>query len=230
MKKKIIYLILAAAIAAISMPVTAYAAGWKKDAAGWWWQNDDGSWPADSWQWLDGNQDGISECYYFNSDGYMLVDTRTPDHYDVNADGAWIVNGAIQTRGQSQGQNRSPGQQILDLVNQERRKAGVGSLSWDEAVAVCADVRAEEITRLFEHERPDGSRFYTVFDEYGVYREALGENIAEGQPTPQAVMEDWMNSPGHKANILNPNFHKLGVGFYQGSEGYQRYWVQLFTS
>lgn len=78
--------------------MTVFAAGWQQNATGWWWQNDDGSWPANSWQWLDGNGDGVAECYYFDGNGYMLANTTTPDGYTVNADGAWTVNGVVQTK------------------------------------------------------------------------------------------------------------------------------------
>ena len=59
--KKMIRLVIAAAAATISMSATAYAAGWQHNATGWWWQNEDGTWPAGSWQWLDGNRDGVAE-------------------------------------------------------------------------------------------------------------------------------------------------------------------------
>ena len=75
-----------------------YAGEWKQDTNGWWWQNDDGSYPINCWQWLDGNKDGISECYFFGLDGGLFVDTTTPDGYTVNADGAWIVDDIVQTR------------------------------------------------------------------------------------------------------------------------------------
>lgn len=86
------------AVMAISMSSTAFAAGWQKDNTGWWWQNDNGSYPSNTWQWVDGNNDGVSECYYFNGNGYMLANTTTPDGYVVNADGAWVVNGVVQTK------------------------------------------------------------------------------------------------------------------------------------
>ena len=60
---------------------------------------DDGSYPTNTWQWNDGNGDGVSESYYFNENGYMLANTVTPDNYTVNADGAWTVNGVVQTSG-----------------------------------------------------------------------------------------------------------------------------------
>lgn len=75
---------------------TALASGWKQDTVGWWWQNEDGTYPVNCWQLLDGNKDGVSEWYYFGADGYMLADTTTPDGYQVNADGAWIENGVVQ--------------------------------------------------------------------------------------------------------------------------------------
>lgn len=86
------------AVMAISMSSTALAAGWQRDNTGWWWQNDNGSYPSNTWQWLDGNHDGVAECYYFDGNGYCLMNTQTPDGYTVNADGAWVVNGAVQTQ------------------------------------------------------------------------------------------------------------------------------------
>lgn len=95
--KKIVALLMTAAIA-LGTATTSFAASWQQNATGWWWQNDDGTWPSNSWQWLDGNGDGVAECYYFGPDGYMLANTTTPDGYQVNADGAWVVNGAVQTQ------------------------------------------------------------------------------------------------------------------------------------
>lgn len=86
------------AVMAISMSSTAFAAGWQKDSTGWRWQNDNGSYSSNAWQWIDGNHDGIAECYYFDGNGYCLMNTQTPDGYSVNADGAWAVNGVVQTQ------------------------------------------------------------------------------------------------------------------------------------
>lgn len=95
MKKKIMTAALTAAMA-MAMGITAFAGQWNSNSTGWWWTNDDGSYPAAEWRWLDGNKDGIFECYYFGADGYMLSDTTTPDGYTVNSDGAWTVNGGVQ--------------------------------------------------------------------------------------------------------------------------------------
>lgn len=70
----------------------AFAGQWKLDNNGWWYQNDDSSYPVNSWQWIDG------KCYYFNTSGYCLINTVTPDGYTVDETGAWIVNGVVQTQ------------------------------------------------------------------------------------------------------------------------------------
>lgn len=95
--KKMVALVMAMTMV-VGSNMTVFAAGWQQNTTGWRWQNDDGSWHANGWQWLDGNGDGVAECYYFNGDGYMLANTTTPDGYTVNADGAWSVNGEIQTK------------------------------------------------------------------------------------------------------------------------------------
>lgn len=73
-----------------------YAGTWEKDANGWFWVNDDGTYPQNTWQWLDGNRDGIAECYYFDASGYCITGTVTPDGYLVDENGSWILNGTVQ--------------------------------------------------------------------------------------------------------------------------------------
>lgn len=97
MRKRILTA-LVAMVMATAMSLTAFAGTWQKDSVGWWWENDDSSYPVSSWQWLDGDKDGVAECYYFNEAGYMLANTITPDGYQVNANGAWVVDGAVQTK------------------------------------------------------------------------------------------------------------------------------------
>ena len=89
-----------AAVAAFSsiMVSSAWAGTWKQNNVGWWFDNGNGTYPASTWQWIDGNNDGIAECYYFDRAGYMLANTSTPDGYQVNASGAWVQNGAVQTK------------------------------------------------------------------------------------------------------------------------------------
>ena len=118
--------------------------------------------------------------------------------------------------------------QVLKLVNQERAKAGLSALTTNSTLTAAANKRAQETAKSFSHTRPDGSSFSTVLKEYGISYRMSGENIAYGQKTPQEVVTGWMNSEGHRANILNGSFGKIGIGVYK-SNGVI-YWSQLFTN
>lgn len=89
---------IAALCMTVSMTMTAFGGQWMQDNSGWWYQNDDGSYPASSWQWIDGNSDGVAERYYFDANGYCLINTWTPDGQLVDANGAWLVGSAVQTQ------------------------------------------------------------------------------------------------------------------------------------
>lgn len=99
MKKNFVKVLTLATLLSTFYPLTSFAGEWKSDNNGWWYQNDDGSYPKNTWQWIDGNKDGVSESYYFNENGYLLTNT-TKDGCTVNGDGAWTVNGVVQTQGQ----------------------------------------------------------------------------------------------------------------------------------
>ncbi|MEA5058166.1 MAG: CAP domain-containing protein [Anaerotignum propionicum] len=114
-------------------------------------------------------------------------------------------------------------QKVVDLVNAERAKAGLGALTIDTKVTAAAQVRAKEVQTSFSHTRPDGRSCFTALDEANASYRGAGENIALGQKTPEQVMNDWMNSEGHRANIMNPNFKYIGVGVDGNA------WTQLFT-
>ena len=101
------------AACALGTTTEAQAGQWKKDTTGYWWQNDDGSYPTSSWHWLDGNGDGISECYYFDGNGYMAANTTTPDGYTVDGSGAWVVDGVVQTQ---TSQNQAAQEQTSDTA------------------------------------------------------------------------------------------------------------------
>ena len=125
-------------------------------------------------------------------------------------------------------ENASFVRQVVNLVNQERAKAGLSPVTADTSIQAAAQVRAKEIEKSFSHTRPDGSSFSTALTQQGVTYRGSGENIAWGQKTPEQVMNGWMNSDGHRANILNKNFTKIGVGYHQNASG-TNYWTQLFT-
>ena len=119
--------------------------------------------------------------------------------------------------------------EILRLVNNERRSAGVPELTGDTLLNQAAQIRASETVVNFSHTRPNGQSCFSVFDELGISAMTKGENIAAGQSAAADVMNQWMNSEGHRANILNPGFTSLGVGFVQTSSGYKYYWTQVFA-
>ncbi len=119
--------------------------------------------------------------------------------------------------------------EVLRLVNVEREKVGLAPLSYYVEGQAAGDLRAEEIRTSFSHTRPNGSSCFTALHEVGIpYYYAAGENIALGHSTPEEVVEAWMNSDGHRANILSEHFTHLivGVNGTVGQHGVA--WVQLF--
>lgn len=134
--------------------------------------------------------------------------------------------------GNSQGENLNDSQnsyvtEVLRLVNEERQKNGLTALTLSQQLCNVAEIRANEITVSFSHTRPNGSSCFTVLAEQNVPYMACGENLAYGQRSPQEVVTGWMNSPGHRANILSSRYHKIGIGVVQKSGVY--YWSQMFT-
>lgn len=120
--------------------------------------------------------------------------------------------------------------EVLKITNQEREKEGLAPLTSLPELQKATDIRAMEIVELFSHTRPDNNPWYTVFSQVTLptYRTA-GENIAAGYANPEAAMVGWMNSDGHRANILNAGYTHIGVGHYYLKESdYRNHWVQVF--
>ena len=118
---------------------------------------------------------------------------------------------------------------VASLVHEARQAAGLSELELDADLCAAAQARAQEIAQSFSHTRPDGSSCFTILDEFGISYRAVGENIAMGQRTPEEVMDGWMNSSGHRANILNGTFTSIGVGHYVDGDG-MHHWVQIFRA
>lgn len=118
--------------------------------------------------------------------------------------------------------------QVLELVNQERVSRGLSKLSLDTSVNRVAQTKAEDMANnnYFSHTSPTYGSPFDMLKQFGVSYRTAGENIAKGQRSPESVMDGWMNSEGHRANILNGNYTKLGVG-YTVKNG-TTYWVQMF--
>lgn len=119
-------------------------------------------------------------------------------------------------------------QEVFRLTNIERAKVGVAPLQYHAKLQEAAMVRAKEISILFSHGRPDGSVYTTAFSEAGVGCPD-SENMGKGAFTAEQIVRAWMNSPGHKANMLSSTSTHIGVGFYKSSTG-GYYWIQDFSS
>jgi uncharacterized protein YkwD len=119
---------------------------------------------------------------------------------------------------------------VLDRVNQERANAGLAPLAWHDGVAqVAYDFAVDmDVRNYFDHYNPEGQAPWDRLTAAGISWSACGENIARGQTTAAEVMNDWMNSSGHRANILETAFTELGVGVHIA--GGQVWWVQDFRT
>lgn len=187
----------------------------------------------ESWEDSDSGDD------YQNSDGESYGDGDSSDNSeetdipsaseDVNSDYNLLARAQINTVTYSAYAN-----EVLRLVNIERTNAGAAPLVLDEALCNAANMRAIEMdcTGVFGHKRPNGNSCFEVYDICNVeWQSACGENIAAGQATPEEVMKSWLSSAGHKANILSPEYTKMGLGYSVGlSNGqYRGYWAQEFA-
>lgn len=118
---------------------------------------------------------------------------------------------------------------VLKLVNAERAKAGLQPLTLSDKLTNIAYKKAKDMAdkNYFSHQSPTYGSPFDMLKQFGVSYSYAGENIAAGQKSAEEVMNSWMNSSGHRANILNKNYTQIGVGFYRGGQ-YGTEWVQLF--
>lgn len=126
-------------------------------------------------------------------------------------------------------------EEVFRLTNIERVKYGLPEFKKLAVLDEIAFIRAWELIPNYSHDRPDGSSCFTAYDEVDLTYCAAAENIAAGYRTPQDVVDGWMNSPGHRSNILNESLEYLGVGFYcdnnnQSGTNYKYYWSQNFCT
>ncbi|PYZ94734.1 serine protease [Salipaludibacillus keqinensis] len=115
--------------------------------------------------------------------------------------------------------------EVVRLVNEERANHGLQPLESSSEVQNVAHAKSKDMVdnNYFSHTSPTYGSPFEMLDTYGVEYRTAGENIAQGQRSPEAVVNAWMNSQGHRENILNRNFSKIGVGHYENT------WTQLFT-
>lgn len=120
---------------------------------------------------------------------------------------------------------------VAQLTNAERTKHGLKPLTFNWELARMARFKSEDMINknYFDHNSPTYGSPFNMMKNFGIDYSYAGENIAAGQTTPEEVVNSWMNSPGHRANILNPNYTEIGVGLANGGS-YHYYWTQVFIS
>lgn len=122
-------------------------------------------------------------------------------------------------------------EQVVTLVNRIRVANGLNKLTTYDKLTEVAQLRAKEIETNYSHTRPDGTKCFTALEDAGIRSTTAGENIAKGYSTPERVVDAWMNSPGHRANILNPSYTMIGVGYvYDEYTTDANYWTQVFIA
>ncbi|WP_062353713.1 SafA/ExsA family spore coat assembly protein [Bacillus kwashiorkori] len=121
--------------------------------------------------------------------------------------------------------------QVVQLVNQKRREAGLKPLTHNWELSRVARYKSMDMRdrNYFSHDSPTYGSPFTMIKNFGIYYRNAAENIAQGQATPAAVMQSWMNSPGHRKNILSAQYTQIGVGYISGGTG-RHYWTQMFIS
>lgn len=128
-------------------------------------------------------------------------------------------------------QTKGVEEQVLSLVNQERSKAGLKPLQMDWELQRVARTKSCDMAQkgYFSHQSPTYGSPFDMMKQFGIQYKTAGENIASGQRTPEEVMQSWMNSSGHRANILKPEYTHIGVGYCKGGQ-MGHYWTQQFIS
>ena len=264
MKRGIV--VLAAALSmSMGMSVVSYAASWEHDSKGWWYITDDYKYPVSQWRNIDGN------WYYFNSSGYtltgwqwidgksyffndgrnksfpysaMLKSTKSPDGYDLNADGAWTQNGVVMTKsGEAglsvaqgiSGENSGERADLFLKLNEYRKSKGLPQMAVSNELMIAAQQRAKETATSFSHTRPDGQKFFTVNNITDRY-EGLSEIITmDNSASTDMKINSFKNSQKHNELMLQSEGYienlpastiYAGVGYYYSNGNY--YVVMIF--
>ena len=119
--------------------------------------------------------------------------------------------------------------EVIKLVNVERSKRGLQPFTGNWELSRVARYKSQDMINknYFAHNSPTYGSPFNMMETFGIRFSAGGENIAQGQKTPSEVMNAWMNSPGHRSNILSPAYNQIGVGLARASNG-KHYWTQMF--
>ena len=231
-----------------------FASGWTKGISknAWWFDFGNGDYFKSSWQWIDGNQDGIAECYCFDENGWMYENTVTPDGYTVNENGAWTVSNIVQTKTSdlipknntnniNNGNNNTSNNftetksnenfnenqdeyraDLLRRVNKYRDRQGLNTLEENDYLNEMAQIRAEELSIRMSHIRPNGE---TLIGKYGVN----GEIAMDTAKNPKEAFLGFKGSKQHNKLMLHSDYLTFGSGYYVDGNS-KSYWVVLFST
>ena len=221
----------------------------------WWFDFGNGDYFKSSWQWIDGNQDGIAECYCFDENGWMYENTTTPDGYTVNENGAWTVNNIVQTKISDlipkNNTNNSVNTASNNFSETRNNEGNQGNEDFNEKQE---DYRADILRRVNKYREKNGLNTLeendylnemaqiraeelsvrysharpngeTLIGKYGVN----GEIGMKGSKTPKDAFLAWKNSKQHNKLMLHGDYLTFGSGYYVDGNG-KSYWAILFST
>ena len=235
-----------------------FASGWTKGISknAWWFDFGNGDYFKSSWQWIDGNQDGIAECYCFDENGWMYENTTTPDGYTVNENGAWTVNNIVQTKtsdlipknNTNNNGNNTVNNNLIETRNNEENQSNEDfSERQDEyredllrRVNKYRDRQGlntlEENDYLNEMAQTRAEELSVRMDHFRPNGETLigkygvnGEIITKGPKTPKDAFLAFKVSKQHNELLLHSTYLTFGSGYYVDGNG-KSYWVVLFST
>lgn len=263
--KKVIVILAVIVSMSIALGMTSFAGDWQSNSKGWWYLTDDYTYPVSQWKNIDGdwyffNAKGyalvgwhVIECkWYFLNDGSnpdfkycaMLKNTKSPDGYDLNEDGAWVQDGIVMTQSGQEGVDVAKGisgehsgerADLLLRLNEYRKSKGLPEVVASDELMSAAQERAKECTELFSHTRPNGQPFYTA-ENISEHYVGMSEIFTmDNSASEYTKMKSLQNSPEHnKLMLQREDFIEnvpastiyAGIGYYE-SNGYY-YAVMIF--
>ena len=233
-----------------------FASGWTKGISknAWWFDFGNGDYFKSSWQWIDGNQDGIAECYCFDKNGWMYENTTTPDGYTVNENGAWTINNIVQTKTSDlipkNNTNNSVNTANNNFTETRNNKDNQGNEDFSEKQD---EYRADILRRVNKYREKNGLNTLEENDYLNEMAQIRAEELSvryshirpngelvsrygvdgeigmKGSKNPKEAFFAWKNSKQHNEVMLHSTFLTFGSGYYVDENG-KSYWVVLFST
>ena len=234
-----------------------FASGWTKGISknAWWYDFGNGDYFKSSWQWIDGNQDGIAECYCFDENGWMYENTITPDGYTVNENGAWTINNIVQTKtsdlipkNNMNNGNNTVSNNLTETINNENNK------NIEDFNERKDEYREDLLRRVNKYREKNGLNTLEENDYLNemaqIRAEELSVRYSHARPeggsligeygvngeigmkevnTPREAFLAWKNSKQHNELMLAKKYLTFGSGYYVDGNG-KSYWIILFST